>query len=258
MPPKRKQTEDTSGGEPQKVCRVRFLLPPLSDSISQKTRSDATGVSAEPRSKLHETEFLKMLEVKKTALLGYAIMSFATLNDLGRGLNIELQKFNPRVATPAQINALRTAIGGDPNDPTKEPICLNRFSPEHAMFLLVKRQYIDLTSLSKDPFSSEFQQVRWKTEARNSSTTDVAYLINGNTRRELCLGLGGDAIAKLDVIKEKLQKSKGAEYQQLLKERLDITIEVRMKTSWIVAFYDHGMCVIFVFHRLIQPILRIH
>ena len=108
------------------------------------------------------------------------------------------------------------------------------------MFLLVKREYVDLTSLCKDPFSSEFQQVRWKGEARSSSTADVAYLINGNTRRELCLGLGADAIAKLNAVKEKLLTSKGSEYQQLLKERLDLTVDVRMKTSWIVAFYDQG------------------
>jgi hypothetical protein len=184
-----------------------------------------------------------MLEVKKAALLGYGIMSFADLNDMGRGLQVEVKKFNPRVATPAQINALRTAVGGDSNDLTKELTRLNRFSPDHAMFMLVKRKYIDLASLVKDPFSDEFFQVRWTPEARDSTKTDYAHLINGNTRRELCISLGTDAMNKLEAVKTKITDCKDTgreEYHQLLQERTEAATEVRIKTSWIVAFFDQG------------------
>jgi hypothetical protein len=184
-----------------------------------------------------------MLEVKKSALLGYAIMSFADLNDMGRGLQVELKKFNPRVATQAQINALKVAVGVDPNDPTKKPTCLNRFSPDHAMFMLVKPKYIDASSLRKDPFSSEFHQVRWASEARDPKTSDVAYLVNGNTRRELCVNLGADALSQLNAIKAKIENSKGIsaqDFQKLTKERAEAATLVRFNTSWIVAFFDQG------------------
>lgn len=195
-----------------------------------------------PSSGLHETEYLKMLDVKKSAFLGYGIMSFADQNDMGRGLPLELKKFNPRTPTAAQINLLRTAVGGDPNDLTKELVCLNRFSPDHAMFMLIKPRYIDIESLHRDPFSSEFLQVRWSACARDPNTKDVAHLVNGNTRRELCLSLGAAAMSKLDDVKSKIVASKGSgpEYHQLLKERSELLTEVRIKTSWIVAFYDQG------------------
>lgn len=170
-----------------------------------------------------------MLDVKRSALLGYAIMSFADSNDLGRGLQLELRKFNPRVASQAQINALILAVGGDPADLKKEPTCLNRFSPDHAMYLMVKRQYIDLDSLCKDPFSSTFNQVRWKSEARHPDVKDVAYLVNGNTRRHLCLSLGTHAIDALKSV-----KGEG-------KERAEAIKQVRIQTSWIVAFYDQDV-----------------
>ena len=183
-----------------------------------------------------------MLEVKKAALLGYGIMSFADLNDMGRGLEIELKNFNCRTPTTAQINALIAAVGGDPKDLSKEPKHLNRFSPDHAMFMVLKPAYLDITTLCKDPFSPEFQQVRWKGEARSSTTADLAYLVNGNTRRELCLRFGEDAISKLNAIKKKITDSKenDAAYQQLIKQRAEAMVQVRRKTSWIVAFFDQG------------------
>lgn len=204
----------------------------------QKPRSDAV----QPGSNLHETEYLKMLEVKKSAFLGHGIMSFADLNDMGRGLPLELKRFNPRTATAAEINQLRTAVGGDPSDPTKELVCLNRFSPDHAMFMLIKRRYIDVDSLRRDPFSSEFPQVRWISDARDPNTKDVAHLVNGNTRRELCLSMGVAAISKLNEIKSKIAASKGSspDHHQLLKDRSEAAKEVRMQTSWIVAFFNQG------------------
>jgi hypothetical protein len=207
---------------------------------SKRKQSDAD-VGAQKKSRtnnelesLHETEYLKMLEVKKTALLGYATMSFADLKDMGKGLKVEIQKFNPREVTPARLDALIVATGGDPKDSSKLYNRLNRRSPEHAIFMMVKPKYLDLSSLRKDPFASEFLQVSWTSEARDPKTSDVASLLNGNTRRELCLRLGKDAITHY----KSLKKSDVSE-----ERRADAITDIRNATTWIVAFFDQGLSV---------------
>jgi len=164
-----------------------------------------------------------MLEVKKTALLGYAIMSFADLSDMNKGPTVELKKFNPREVTATQINALKATVGADPNDPTKYT-CLNRFSPDNAIFMLVKSSHINPSSLCKDPFSSEFNQVHWMKEAKTPG--EVASLINGNTQRELCAHMDKDAIHEYEVVRSKYHKSAGAAREELQKERVKAATKV--------------------------------
>jgi hypothetical protein len=201
-------------------------------AAQKKPKPSSSSTSTESAKSLHETEYLKMLEVKKTALLGYATMSFADLKDMGKGLPVEIQKFNPREVTPARINALIVATGGDPANPSKPHTRLNRLSPEHAMFMLVKPRYIDPSSLRKDPFASDFLHVRWTSLVKDPKPTDVASLVNGNTRRELCLRLGQDAIAHFKT----LRKSAGASEEE---QKVAIS-NIRVATSWIVAFFDQG------------------
>lgn len=221
MPPKRKPA--TTESEPSKKKSkgdTNTLLPAVED--------------------LQETEYLKMLDVKKSALLGYATMAFADKKDMGKGLTVETRKFNPRAVTNHQLNALTVAVGGDPNNHSKPCSLLNRYSPEHAMFMLIKPQYINLSSLCKDPFGSKFSRVQWAPEAKDAK--DVASLINGNTRRHLCVQMGRDSISEFDSVRLKLLKTKagGEEHQSLLNEQHEALIKIRTTTSWLVAFFDQG------------------
>jgi len=179
-----------------------------------------------------------MLDIKKSALLGYAIMSFADLSDMGRGPAVELNKLNAREVTATRISALKAAVGADPNDATKPYTRLNRFSPDNAMFMLVKASLVDPSSLCKDPFSSEFNQVRWTKDAKALGA--VASLINGNTRRELCSHMGKQSISEYEAVQTQYQKSSGAAREELQKERIRVATKVRVDTSWIVAFFDKG------------------
>lgn len=235
MAPKRKSSTETLSNAKKKS---KAPTAPLEFECDPEPSNDPSSIRDAPQ----DTDFHKMLEVKKSALLGFAIMSFVDLKDMGKGLSVEIQKFNPRTATPTQIDTLIVAMGGDPNDLTKEFSQLNRFSPENAMFMLVKSKYLELDTLRKDPFSNEFRQVRWSPLAKEPTTTDVAYLINGNTRREVCVRLGQKPIEDYKTLRAKFKHGKYPDHDQkkMEKQCTLAAYNIRASTSWIVAFFDQG------------------
>jgi hypothetical protein len=179
-------------------------------------------------------------------LLGFAIMSFGDMVDIGRGPFFTSRELNARAVSNKRRDDFIRAVGGDPADLTQRPRNLRRFEVENAIVILVPKGAVDLNSLVKTPKVGEstmqVKHIVWLSKNVKGCTVAngagrIDYVQNVLCREEratrkqqyLILSKHAGKDQNHSVVKDANRVIKDME--QILKE----------KSNWMVAVYDLGM-----------------
>jgi hypothetical protein len=180
------------------------------------------------------------------ALLGFAIMSFGDMHDIGRGPLFTSRELNARQVSNKRREDFIRAVGGDPLDPTQPPKNLRRFDVENAITILVPKDVVDMSSLVKNPKDSNdangVKHIAWRTKQDNRCT-----VANGAGRIDFLQNfLCREQISAINTEMHLSKKNAGKiGHEMRLAETTRIIDEAReiLKTTsnWLVGIYDLGM-----------------
>lgn len=179
-------------------------------------------------------------------LLGFAIMSFGSMTDIGRGPVFSLRELNARAVSNKRRDDFIRAVGGDPADLTQYPRDLRRFDVENAIVILVPKGVVDPTSLVKPSKVGEstmqMKHIVWLSRSAKGCTVAngagrIDFVQNVLCREEramlkqqqVILSKNASKDRKHPVIKDALRVIKNMD--EIMKE----------KSNWMVAVYDLGM-----------------
>jgi hypothetical protein len=180
------------------------------------------------------------------ALLGYAKISFATINDLGRGPNIIRRHLNPRQIKRSGITQLHNLHLDQ---------ALNQTSTEKSRHLtvLVRRRTINVDKLTQDSNNPDYPHITWaddiKSQINEARTRGhiLATVADGNHRATFTEELASTEVKKYTELWGKVTTTKmspdTAEGIRVTKEHLEILrIQLEKLSSWNCALFDWGEC----------------
>jgi len=182
------------------------------------------------------------------ALLGFAVMSFGDMSDLGRGPVFSSRELNARQLSNKRREDFIRAVGGDPTDATQPYHNLRRFEVENAIVILVPKGVVDPLSLVKTPKDGE-QNI-------SESVTHITWLTKEDTRCTVANGAGRIDFVQSVLCREEvatrraqfglLKKNNGRDMKQPKIQEAQRIIKkmnhvLQKASNWMVAVYDLGM-----------------
>jgi hypothetical protein len=173
------------------------------------------------------------------ATMGYALISMAYLNDMGRGPPLTMKVYNPQKATADGIKNIWNSM-------QEGRLVINQ-SKVHAIQIALPFCYVKPNSPSANPYDANL--VDWSQYAMGRLD---AILANGQHHH---LAVCGQNIATLDQIQEKYEvackaRDKGEKAcEKAEKLMMDMRKVIDEQSQWLAVFYDTGKT-LFIFVAL--------
>jgi hypothetical protein len=168
------------------------------------------------------------------ATMGYALISIAYLNDMGRGPQLTMKVYNPREATAAGVKKIWDSM-------QEGRLVINR-SKVHAIEIALPSRYVKPDSLSADPHKAKL--VDWSQHAKGGLD---AILANGQHRHlAVSQHLCGQNLATLAQIQQKYEVAcqAGDKGKKAREKAEKLMMEMRRvideQSQWLAVFYDTG------------------